>query len=328
MVCLFTALLLSACAESTPMPGDLIALNARATLAVITEQVQETRSSSIEATRQAGIQSAKLEAEAALISTQAAIRQQDLVAQVTQAALDSSRATQAAAPLLATQQAIQTQPALDATATAIAVGSAIAVQSERRADLMTWAYPLGWLIICITISICLWNLSTLLYARLDLQAQVIETKSGTLRRIWDPLTQTYILEKVETHTIRNLDPGKSQAPVATLSAGGVTYTSPMDNDAARVRKDVVRLLKKAQELNGEDAIVLPSDEKMGWSSGKWQFIISVLRANGLAVTEPSKGTYVAERWGNVDNILYEMEIGKIKLQLRPSPTPGYRSRDG
>ena len=327
LLLLFISFSLTACVEGTQMPADIVALNARATLAVVTQQALETRSASIEATRQALVQSAKFEAEAALISTQAAIRQQDLEAQLTQQALVNNRSTAEAAPVLATQSAIQTQPALDATATMIAVGATIAMEGERRAKIMTWAYPIGWLMLCLSLSISLWNVASWAIQKQERKSRVMETRSGTIVLAYDPRTQEYTWTKIESRTVRGLETGYSQieeAPVATLSSGGILAVSPIDSDAVHVRKDVVKLLKKAQEVNGETAVNLPGHREMGWTSGKWQFIVGIMRSNGLAVTEPSKGTYVAERHGNVDNILYELDTGEIKLNLRPSP--GYRPK--
>jgi hypothetical protein len=311
LLCLF-CLLLAACAEGSPVPGDLAALNAQATLAVITQQAQETRSASIEATRQAGVESAKLNAEAALISTQAAIRQNDLIAQLTQQALEDNRATEIAAPILATQAAIQTQPAIDATATAIAVASAIEIEKGHREKVLTWAYFAVILAIGIAASISLWNVTSWALEKQRRKSLLIETLQGLA--VFDEYSYTWQLLSTER---KQIGPGVTQlerAPSVILSPRGVTARSPVDT----VRKDVILLLKKAQELNGEDATTIPSDEKIGWSSGRWQYIVGILRDNNLVLTKPSRGTYVTEHKGNVDNILYELETGQIHLKLSPS----------
>jgi hypothetical protein len=180
---------------------------------------------------------------------------------------------------------------------------------------LTWAYfvaILAILAIGIAVSISLWNITSWALEKQRRKSLLIETLQGLA--VFDEYTYTWQLLSTERKQIGSGVTQLERAPAVIISHGGVTASSPVDT----VRKDVVLLLKKAQELDGETATVLPSDEKMGWSSGKWQYIIGILRTSGMAVTQPSKGTYVTERYGNVDNLLYMMETKQIDLRLSPT----------
>jgi hypothetical protein len=50
-------------------------------------------------------------------------------------------------------------------------------------------------------------------------------------------------------------------------------------------------------------------------------VIGALKSVGAARTVKSGGTYVEQRVGNLDNLLYALEVGEIQLQESPSPSP-------
>ena len=73
----------------------------------------------------------------------------------------------------------------------------------------------------------------------------------------------------------------------------------VDHQPKSVQEEIVDFLQAAVQVNGAEAKQVPSDDRLGMSSEKWQLVTGTLEAHGFIVVVPSRGTYVRDEYGSL-----------------------------
>ena len=77
----------------------------------------------------------------------------------------------------------------------------------------------------------------------------------------------------------------------------------VDHQPKSVQEEIVDFLQAAVQVNGAEAKQVPSDDRLGMSSEKWQLVTGTLEYHGCIVVVPSRGTYVRDEYGNLGGLL-------------------------
>jgi hypothetical protein len=321
---LLLLLLLAACAPYPAPATDprLQAANALSTLTYATQVAAIERERAVEATRAAGVEAARMQEESDLISTRAAGTVQALQVQLTAGAATLGVD-------LATSDARSTMDAARMTATPAAATEAAVVAgierdrlaNERAAALNRWmwlpfaALALGVLYALVQVVRIRAYRAEMEIAWRDREKSLYPTRNGII--VFQDAPFAYLPMPREERPI--IMTGYT-APEYLSPSTSVSAPAANPDEATRLVRE---FLARAIEQAGAEANQVPSKDKMGIASSHWQWCMGKLRQVGAVWTEPNRGSYVAQRYGNLDNVLYEIETGHLRL----SPTPPEAVRD-
>jgi hypothetical protein len=274
----------------------------------------------------ADAQATQVAAQVKLQRTKQVSKQQQAQAQAADAqATQAAQQTQYAQDIFATQQAgivlimqvTQTAWAHQATATAVDLQAQIAasearINEEKAVSRQALNKIISTLAVVITAIVLLVTIQVgRAYALAKVEAMrkhasLIDTRTGAYLVELLPDGRMVIERAGEQLRIQQARPAQ---PV-TVSQGEITSESP----PIRInQRTAIELVKKSIELNGEDSAQIASHGKSGIRPERWQSIVNILKAKGLVKVDDRSGTYVADRFKNLDNLLYSFETGEIQL---------------
>lgn len=333
-----SVLFLAGCAE-LPAGQDLgkAIADARATQSAAQAQMRATEKADQrqrgEATMAAAQTQGAVQAEIDLLraridATQQAIDIEGQRAQLTEAA-SQVKATETAAAILAagTAQArnlqattIASQGYATQTAVAISMVRAVsdAARDERTAKVMWYVRTFGPAAVLIVlagviIAVLLVYLPQFIRMRLiqlDRPTRFQETRAGSVYLIGE---QPYLVGQSPTVGLK-LPAGPGAQTVTALTPSRSVLSSPMP---LSIRDMTISLLKTAVMINGKGHNQLPRWDKLGWSPRPTRRVIAALVAAGALIVESGRGSYVADEYQTLGNLLFEIETNHLEL---PSPT--------
>jgi hypothetical protein len=286
---LLLCLLLASCAPLDPN-GMIAAGNAAlaSTRAAQSEREQALQWQQAQSTLEAGSTQSALDAELSKLS-------------ITQTAVEL-RATDAAA----TSAAYQAKTAYYATSTAVFISAQGAQIAATRQQAQANADAILWLVFRLALSaIILWLV--LISGRAFVQVYIVRRTTLTTDR-------GYVLpDKVGSYTTYQFIP--YQQLTATIDAPARDIPVNDWRKKPTTRMEVLELVGRSIQLQGGASNVIPSDDKLGMSSEKWQRVTGILKQAATIYSIPGQGTFVLEEIGSLRDLLSALNRGEVTLPL-------------
>ena len=285
LLCLF----LAACAPISD-PYEMIGAAQgylRATQAAQSSRQQEIRLQAEQATVISGATQAAIEAESARLS-------------ITQTAVEVKATVEAA-----TQQAYQARSAYYATSTAVAIAAneaqiaSIRDQAKANYDAALWFLLKAFLGAILLFLIYIFGralVQVYIVSRTTFatdQGHVVPHKSGKYW-VWQFVPYAQLPSQ-----IIDVKP-KREIPIN-------------DWRKSNARREVLELIGKSIQLESGNSNVIPSDDRLGWSSEKRQRVIGYLKQAGCVYSIPGQATMVMEEIGGLRDLLMMLNRGSVAL---------------
>ena len=303
-------ILLSACVPSDPY-GMVAAGNAaiQSTQAARQEQQRALQYQQAQSTLQSGATQSALDAELSQLS-------------ITQTAVEV-RATQAAT----TRQAYQAQSAYYATSTAVYIAAQSAQIAAVRARAQANFDAALWFLFRLALSVIALYLLFII-GRALVQVYIV-------RRTTLTTDQGYVLpDKVGSYTTYQFIP--YQLPPVNDAPSSDRDPPPINDWRKKPtsRMEVLELVGKSIQLQGGSSNIIPSDDRLGMSSEKWQRITGILKQSATIYSIPGQGTFVLEEIGSLRDLLSALNRGAFpspslsRIARKVTARAGTGTRDG
>lgn len=214
-------------------------------------------------------------------------------------------------------------PQSTATAEALLVATTIERAKVQRGDTLTWAGAIAIVLVGGSFGWSFMRWTDWKIERDQILSGLRETRSGPA--VFDREAWTWVMIAGSPPPPPRELPDLNRVPSApyveehdTYNVGSPNATSsPLSGTSALV----LEFLRAAKAKQGGDSTVIPSWNKMGIPSEKWQRAKASLEAEDQVYSVPGQGTYVKD--GDIDSVLYKIETGQVRL--RPTPPGRYAS---